>query len=92
METQGNKRSEMPLDVLGHTRATLNVSMGKVVQKNDPISKYVRARDRSLLLSFLNEEYLVSAGHHIALNTSLPIVHTARFAYVLSSPVRLSES
>ena len=39
----------------------------------------------------MNEEYLVSAGHHPALNTSLPFVHTARRSYRLSGPVRLSE-
>ena len=37
----------------------------------------------------MNEEYLVSAGHHPALNTSLPFVHTARRSYRLSGPVRL---
>eukprot|EP00734_Pompholyxophrys_sp_LG126_P000469 Pompholyxophrys_sp_v1_NODE_207_length_1190_cov_2.464317.p1 type:complete len:102 gc:universal NODE_207_length_1190_cov_2.464317:159-464(+) len=37
----------------------------------------------------MNEEYLVSVGHHPALNTSLPFVHTARRSYRLSGPVRL---
>ena len=37
----------------------------------------------------MNEEYLVSAFHHNALNTSLPFVHTARRSYRLSGPVRL---
>ena len=92
MEAPGNNRSEMPLDVLGRTRATLNGSMGKVVRKHDLISKSVRAGDRSLQLSFLNEEYLVSASHHLALNTSLPFVHTARRSYRLSVPVRLWEN
>ena len=92
MEAPGNNRSEMPLDVLGRTRATLNGSMGKVVRKHDLISKSVRAGDRSLQLSFLNEEYLVSVSHHLTLNTSLPFVHTARRSYRLSVPVRLWES
>ena len=81
----------MPLDVLGRTRATLNGSMGEVVRKHDPISKSVRAGDRSLQLSFLNEEYLVGVSHHLAPNTSLPFVHTARRSYRLSGPVRLWE-
>ena len=92
MEAPGNNRSEMPLDVLGRTRATLNGSMGKVVRKHDLISKSVRAGDRSLQLSFLNEEYLVSVSHHLTLNTSLPFVHTARRSYRLSVPVRLWEN
>lgn len=91
MEAPGNNRSEMPLDVLGRTRATLNGSMGKEVRKRDLISKSVRAGDRSLQLSFLNEEYLVGASHHLAPNTSLPFVHTARRSYRLSGPVRLWE-
>ena len=45
MEAPGNNRSEMPLDVLGRTRATLNGSTGEVVREYDPISKSVRAGD-----------------------------------------------
>ena len=78
----------MPLDVLGRTRATLSGSTGEDVRKHFPISKSARAGDRGLQLSLLNEEYLVSAGHHPALNTSLPFVHTARRSYRLSGPVR----
>ena len=37
-----------------------------------------RAGDRSLQFSILNEEFLVSVIHQIALITSLPFVHTAR--------------
>ena len=91
MEAPGNNRSEMPLDVLGRTRATLNDSMGEGVRKHYLISKSVRAGDRRLQLSFLNEEYLVGASHHLAPNTSLPFVHTARRSYRLSGPVRLWE-
>lgn len=40
--------------------------------------KGLRDRDRELQLFPLNEEYLVSASHHLALNTSLRFVHTAR--------------
>ena len=78
----------MPLDVLGRTRATLSGSTGEDVRKHFPISKSARDGDRGLQLSLLNEEYLVSAGHHPALNTSLPFVHTARRSYRLSGPVR----
>ena len=78
----------MPLDVLGRTRATLNGSTGEDRREPFLISKSVRAGDRGLQFSLLNEEYLVSAGHHPVLNTSLPFVHTARRSYRLSGPVR----
>ena len=78
----------MPLDVLGRTRATLSGSTGEDVREHFPISKSARAGDRGLQLSLLNEEYLVSTGHHPVLNTSLPFVHTARRSYRLSGPVR----
>ena len=81
----------MPLDVLGRTRATLSGPTGEDVRKRFPISKSARAGDRGLQLSLLNEEYLVSTGHHPVLNTSLPFVHTARRSYRLSGPVRPRE-
>ena len=37
--------------------------------------------DRLLQLLILNEEFLVSASHQLALITSLPFVHTARRYY-----------
>ena len=37
-----------------------------------------RAGDRSLQFLILNEEFLVSASHQLALITSLPFVHTAK--------------
>ena len=43
--------------------------------------KLHRAGARSLQLSILNEEFLVSASHQLALITSLPFVHTARRYY-----------
>ncbi|VDP46042.1 unnamed protein product [Schistosoma margrebowiei] len=36
----------------------------------------------------VNEEFLVSASHKLALITSLPFVHTARRYYQLNSLVR----
>ena len=47
-----------------------------------------RAGDRWLQLSILNEEFLVSASHQLALITSLPFVHTARRYYRLDGLVR----
>ncbi len=35
----------------------------------------------------MNEEFLVSASHHLALITSLVFVHTARRSYRLDDPV-----
>ena len=78
----------MPLDVLGRTRATLSGSAGVDARKRFLIPKSARDGDRRLQFSVLNEEYLVSVGHHPTLNTSLPFVHTARRSYRLSGPVR----
>ena len=39
----------------------------------------------------LNEEFLVSASHQLALITSLPFVHTARRYYRLNGLVRSSD-
>ena len=47
-----------------------------------------RARDRSLQLFSVNEEFLVLASHQLAGNPSLPFVHTARRYYRLSGLVR----
>ena len=47
-----------------------------------------RAGDRWLQLSILNEEFLVSASHQLALITSLPFVHTARRYYRLDGLAR----
>ena len=50
-----------------------------------------RDRDRLLQLLILNEEFLVNAGHQLALITSLPFVHTARRTYRLNDSVKLSD-
>ena len=39
----------------------------------------------------MNEEFLVSASHQLALITSLPFVHTARRYYRLDGLVRYSD-
>ena len=76
----------MPLDVRGRTRATLKESAcfypGSEGLGN-PL-KLLRAWDWDLQLFPLNEEFPVSAGHKLALITSLPFVHTARRYYRLS--------
>ena len=48
-----------------------------------------RAGDRPLQFLVLNEEFLVSASHQLALITSLPFVHTARRYYRLNGLVRI---
>ena len=48
-----------------------------------------RAGDSWLQLSILNEEFLVSASHQLALITSLPFVHTARRYYRLDGLARI---
>ena len=50
-----------------------------------------RDRDRLLQLLILNEEFLVNAGHQLALITSLPFVHTARRTYRLNDSVNFSD-
>ena len=40
---------------------------------------------------FMNEEFLVNASHQLALNTSLPFVHTARRSYRLNDPVKRTD-
>ena len=56
------------------------------------LSKLQRDGDRLLKLSILNEEFLVSAIHQLALIASLPFVHTARRSYRLSGPANYLES
>ena len=51
------------------------------------LSNLQRDGDRLLKVSILNEEFLVSAFHQLALIASLPFVHTARRSYRLSGPV-----
>ena len=53
--------------------------------------KPLRDWDRGLKLFSVNEEFLVSASHQLALITSLPFVHTARRFYRLSVPVKRSD-
>jgi hypothetical protein len=53
--------------------------------------KPYRAGDRPLQLLVLNEEFLVSASHQLALITSLPFVHTAHRYYRLGGLVRPTE-
>ena len=76
----------MPLDVRGCTRATLKESACILPSPRglgNPL-KLLRAWDRDLQLFPLNEEFPVSAGHKLALITSLPFVHTARRYYRLA--------
>ena len=79
----------MPLDVLGRTRATLTYATSLPCPKGPGnLVNVCRDRDRLLQLLILNEEFLVNAGHQLALITSLPFVHTARRTYRLSVPVK----
>ena len=83
----------MPLDVLGRTRATLTKATSYSSPKGvGNLLKLRRAGDRSLQFLILNEEFLVSASHQLALITSLPFVHTARRYYRLNGLVRPSDS
>ena len=53
--------------------------------------KLHRAGDSPLQLLDLNEEFLVSVSHQLALITSLPFVHTARRSYRLGVLVKCSD-
>ena len=79
----------MPLDVLGRTRATLTepASLSPWPKGLGNLVKLSRAGDRALQLLLFNEESLVSVSHQLALNTSLPFVHTARRYYRLNGLV-----
>ena len=82
----------MPLDVLGRTRATLTHAASLPCPKGPGnLVNVCRDRDRLLQLLILNEEFLVNAGHQLALITSLPFVHTARRTYRLNVSVKLSD-
>ena len=92
----------MPLDVLGHTRATMVGSMGFcrpfaslceveaapcLERLGNPLNPR-RDGARFLQLLIFNEEFLVCARHQRAQNASLPFVHTARRSYRLRGVVR----
>ena len=82
----------MPLDVLGRTRATLTIATSFPCPKGlGNLVNDCRDRDRLLQLLILNEEFLVNAGHQLALITSLPFVHTARRTYRLDDSVKISD-
>jgi hypothetical protein len=53
--------------------------------------KLSRNRDRSLQLLVVNEEFLVSASHHLVLIASLPFVHTARRFNRLDGPANFTD-
>ncbi len=82
----------MPLDVLGRTRATLTQATSLPCPKGPGnLVNLCRDMDRLLQLLILNEEFLVNAGHQLALITSLPFVHTARRTYRLNDEVKISD-
>ena len=85
----------MPLDVRGCTRATLKasacaLSVPCLKRLGNPLNR-LRAWDRDLQLSPLNEEFPVGASHQLASITSLPFVHTARRYYRSNDVVRSSD-
>ncbi len=82
----------MPLDDLGRTRATLTHAASLPWPKGlGNLVNVCRDRDRLLQLLILNEEFLVNAGHQLALITSLPFVHTARRTYRLNDSMNFPD-
>ena len=83
----------MPLNVLSRTRATMTLSIS--IRWSERILANLfsecRARDRSLQLWILNEEFLVRTSHQLVLITSLQNVHIARRLLRLSKLVSLPD-
>ena len=64
--------------VLGHTRATMDVTEGsEIVIWSEP-QKSILSSDCSLQLDYMKLELLVIADQHAAVNTFPGLVHTAR--------------
>ena len=82
--------SDMVVDVLGRTRATLTetTSSSPWPEGLGNLVKLCRAGDRALQLLLFNEECLVSASHQLALITSLPFTRV-RGAVVAGKQRRL---
>uniref|UniRef100_A0A0R3XD81 Uncharacterized protein n=1 Tax=Hydatigena taeniaeformis TaxID=6205 RepID=A0A0R3XD81_HYDTA len=78
----------MPLDVRGRARSTMTVSASQTFWPERVGQTGQSPSDRGLELFPVNEEFLVSASHKLALFTSLPFVHTARRYYRLNGSVR----
>ena len=81
----------MPLDVLGRTRATMDVSTrisNTFSERSGESLKRVLSWDWGLQLFPMNPEFPVDASHHLALIKSLPFVHTARRYYRWDDSVR----
>ncbi|KAG8170466.1 hypothetical protein JTE90_019906 [Oedothorax gibbosus] len=83
----------MPLDVRGphacHIEGII-VCFPFPTGMGNPLNLF-RAGDWRLQLSAMNEEFLVSVSHHLALIRSLALVHTARRYYRLNILVRTSD-
>ncbi|RLG52383.1 MAG: hypothetical protein DRN96_02815, partial [Thermoproteota archaeon] len=62
----------------GHTRAAMEGTAGCDPERGSKSLKPLRSRDRGLQLALVNAESLVTARQHRAVNTSLPLAHTAR--------------
>ncbi|EME25959.1 hypothetical protein Gasu_nc0100 [Galdieria sulphuraria] len=77
-------------------RGTIRFSRMEVLGNNRSVMPFdvlgcTRAtlmRSNSCKRPFLRREFLVNASHQLALNTSLPFVHTARRSYRLNDPVK----
>ena len=81
----------MPLDVLGCTRATIDIQIGSEVEMPWK-SKTINCDGACFLqLSNINEEFLVGTFHQKVPITSLPFVHTARRSYRLGVLVKCSD-
>ena len=82
----------MPLDVRGCTRATMNESTCSHTRKG-LVNRWTSFLIGIVAWNFcVNEEFLVSASHQLALIMSLPFVHTARRYYRLNGLARSSDS
>ena len=63
---------------LGYTRATMVRTMGRNTERWSKSSKPYPSSDRGLQPSLVTSESLVISRHHLLVNMSLRLAHTAR--------------
>ena len=76
----GRRQVSMARNLLGYTRHTMRRTTGCDRVSESQSLKPVPSSDRGLKLAHVKPESLVSGGHHLSLNTSLLLAHTARQA------------
>ena len=65
-------------NIPGHTRATMDVTMGNHPERGRQSPKHIPSSDRGLQPALVKMESVVIAFQNSAVNTSLLLAHTAR--------------